>query len=958
MAINGIDEKILFQRHNPSKNPNKKRVINPYLTEPKDLNRDNNEGVLVIDPNKIVDAYNEIKDRYIKQEDLVIYASLKAYKSGQSSVVHNASTGAKDKDITNEPIYINFLNPRSNTKNENGFYTNKGKLTSEWADFFTSDSANDKENDKYILDPESFGITNIGIKINANQHPVITIEFTDVQGRVLFERGNDKDNPYNIFYTFPYPKFTLKYKGYYGKAVETQLVLIKSNTRFDPSTGNYNITAEFQSDVFSILNTFLIIYAYVAPYMFKLDNGEYLGGKILKQLYESQNAKIKNEVGDDDFPKYEILGSPTLFDLAGALKDIPIDALNQSDETNVSIGANETLIENKIIIENYEANVRDYFVSNPESYRITTIENSVFYIPISSDLTIDITNKTPLDFFEKIQRINKAIEDISNISFPRNQDAFLSKIKNDIKQNDKLKPYYSNTDNLRGENIIQPNLFLDKTVPSIDGQTPITLDFFNTVLGIVSDAISDVQSVVEEDSINDQIRDLGVNLGYQPTLSNILRIISNNMQTFITMLDIMGKSANNQLKVDLLRINTQNRYSETPKEFDKSVYTAFPNYFKKITERRGVDEEPVEKLVLDYPGVNNLNNKWFEVRFVEEIYEAINIIKLKANPSVNGLVQQKPTGLLSVFQLGEEDLGVYGNKEYGRVLAEAFSRYAIYMSYSGLLYRGITNLPSNISALIADFETDLILKNVYSKLQSTSTKFVLANDIKTATRSLNEDNESYSNLGNFGIKFIGFGDKTLNGSLNVLRPVFSDLAKYTTGSYTRQEYTNGLNKLTKLFNSPAKPNSSGQMVGIGNKVVYSKIRYTNLNNNINLYSSIRDKKVNPTGQFIDLKPNYSYYCDNSGILRDISENIRNIDGDKVNGNNYQGLYINMNNNLKSIITPTDLSRTVSQNLNDDIPALTFNTKNDDYLQMRDFSPFKKVQRTNTDENFYDTFNLI
>jgi hypothetical protein len=47
----------------------------------------------------------------------------------------------------------------------------------------------------------------------------------------LFERGNQVDNPYNIFYTYPYPKFLLKYKGYYGKATETPLLLKKKPTQ-------------------------------------------------------------------------------------------------------------------------------------------------------------------------------------------------------------------------------------------------------------------------------------------------------------------------------------------------------------------------------------------------------------------------------------------------------------------------------------------------------------------------------------------------------------------------------------------------------------------------------------------------------------------------------------------------------------------------------------------------------
>jgi hypothetical protein len=945
MAINGIGEKILFQRGNPSKSPNKKGAINPYLTKPEDLIRkDNEKGVLVIDPNKVFDDINnEIKDRYIKQEDLVMYASLKAYKRGNSSVVYSQSTGAKDKDITNDPIYINFLNPRGNIKNENGFYVNKGKMTSQWTDFFTSDSANDKSNSDFILDPESFGITNIAIKINASQHPIITIEFTDVQGRMLFERGNDKDNPYNIFYTYPYPKFALKYKGYYGKAVEMQMVLIKSNTRFDPSTGNYNITAEFQSDVFSIFNTFLVIYAYVAPYMFKLDNGEYLGGKILKELYEKQNSKIKAEVGNDEFPKYEILRAPTLFDLAGALKNIPIDVTNQSNNTNESVSANENLINSKVTIESYGLFIRDYFTNNPESYGVVIDNNLDLYVPTSPESYIDGVNKTPTDLFSNIERINDAIKSIASISLRGQGDSFLSRVKEKIKQNRVLNTYFSNIDSLTAENIIQPNIFLVKNPPN-DIVKPITLDPFINVLEIIFDSISEVQTVIEDQNISDQISDLGASLGYQPTLSNILRIISNNMQTFIIMLDIMGKSAINQLKVDLLRIRTQNKYSETPKEFDKTIYSSFPNYFKKITEVNGGSE--INKMVLSYPGADKLNNNWFEVRFVEEIYEAINRIKIVANPPVNGFTQQNPTSLLSVFQLGDENLDVYTNKEHTRVLSEAFSRYSLYISYSGLLYRGITNFSSNVSAVIADFETDLIFKNVFSKIQSKESKFVITNEINASTKSgVLEDGVSYSNLANFGIKFIGFDDKTLSGSLNTLRPVFSELSQFTTGSYTKEKYDNSLKKLNTLLNN------------VKNKNAYDIIRYINSDNNVNQYSNSRDKKINPTTHFIDLRPNYNYYCDNGDILKTMSKNIENVDGDKLNKNNYQGLYINLNNTLKTIITPTDISRTVSQNFNDDIPALTFNTKNDDYQQMVGNIPFNKVQRV-SDENFHDTFNLI
>ena len=258
------NERILYKKAKPSESI-LEQTANPNINATN--SKKNNQGVLVIDPNKVVNDNNDIVDRYVKQEDLVIYTNLKVVKRSQLSIVID-DTGKKTEKQDSGEIYINFLNPLKNNINKNRI--TKNKLTSEWTDFFTSDSANDKNSPNYILDPETFGITDINISINANNLPIIQMTFTDVQGRTLFERGNDPDNPYNIFYSLPYPKFLLTFKGYYGKAMEMQIVLLKTNTTFDPASGNYNITAEFQGDVFSIFNTFLLIYGYTAPYMFKL----------------------------------------------------------------------------------------------------------------------------------------------------------------------------------------------------------------------------------------------------------------------------------------------------------------------------------------------------------------------------------------------------------------------------------------------------------------------------------------------------------------------------------------------------------------------------------------------------------------------------------------------------------------------------------------------------------------
>ena len=65
----------------------------------------------------------------------------------------------------------------------------------------------------------------------------------------------------------------------------------------------------------------------------------------------------------------------------------------------------------------------------------------------------------------------------------------------------------------------------------------------------------------------------------------------------------------------------------------------------------------------------------------------------------------------------------------------------------------------------------------------------------------------------------------------------------------------------------------------------------------------------------------------------------------------------MNENLKNTPTSTDISRSVSYNLSDNTPALTFNTKNSDYGNMNELSPFKNIQKTSS-ENFHLKFNKL
>tara|TARA_R110002020_G_scaffold209049_1_gene414918 strand:+ start:15824 stop:21127 length:5304 start_codon:yes stop_codon:yes gene_type:complete len=94
---------------------------------------------------------------------------------------------------------------------------------------------------------EGFGIKSIDIKYNASLVPVVDITFTDVRGSGLFDviKDNDRLSPYSLFFKMPYPIFKLSVKGYFGQTVEYCLHMVNWTSNFDGSTGNFDISANF-----------------------------------------------------------------------------------------------------------------------------------------------------------------------------------------------------------------------------------------------------------------------------------------------------------------------------------------------------------------------------------------------------------------------------------------------------------------------------------------------------------------------------------------------------------------------------------------------------------------------------------------------------------------------------------------------------------------------------------------
>lgn len=152
----------------------------------------------------------------------------------------------------------------SSTKNQDeGYYTTN----------FTDISMMNPETNT----SECLGIESINITYNSWVYPQVVIKFVDVRGATVFqpaEKGyynpGDLGNAsaiYKSLFSFPYPMFILKVKGFYGKGVTYRLAVHKTQLEFDANTGNFNITVDFMGYMYGIYSEIPMTFLAAAPFM-------------------------------------------------------------------------------------------------------------------------------------------------------------------------------------------------------------------------------------------------------------------------------------------------------------------------------------------------------------------------------------------------------------------------------------------------------------------------------------------------------------------------------------------------------------------------------------------------------------------------------------------------------------------------------------------------------------------
>ncbi len=190
-------------------------------------------NIIVVDPNKTIDSLGKIKERLVDHENLVMYANLEAELLPRTKLAIGASPEDRVRIVS--IAKMDFLKPTKDSFLGTGYYdelTGENTTKFKGVNQMMTGTVVPKNGDKpYVLEKPSdlnnvldnglLGITNISVDTNLSFIPSVRISLEDVQGRALFQLGNN--SPYAAFFNLPYPPFYLTLKGYYGQAVRYQL---------------------------------------------------------------------------------------------------------------------------------------------------------------------------------------------------------------------------------------------------------------------------------------------------------------------------------------------------------------------------------------------------------------------------------------------------------------------------------------------------------------------------------------------------------------------------------------------------------------------------------------------------------------------------------------------------------------------------------------------------------------
>lgn len=536
------------------------------------------------------------------------------------------------------PKYISFLQGSKigQKQGSDGKYEDINELT----DSFTEISSTYSELGTGARDTrENLGINSIDINFNSQFFPVVKMSLTDVRGSALMstaeqdyfeENKTAVHNFYSALFHFPYPRFLLSIKGYYGNKITFILAVEDVKTSLNSETGNFDVDISFIGYMYGLYTDIPFTFLIAAPYIGGVaDNGE---TQLETNTYwkDNENFRFANSDGSngehictfieylekynevqEKIAKGDITLTNNMRDYSRAKSQLSaIQELKEScqktldtfyDENKGSItcaytndeyfkiyfGRKATFLAN--------ANVNDGFINLLSTYAnnySTTLTQSIWTAHqdrITGKRAIDGNS----DSFVWKSPITKAI----GLNHYSGLVSLITKVVGDDKLEDRL------------ENL---NRFIGENVKNIGENTYYYVLWTNRFIEKMDNTYEQIEDDINKnlmDYANEDIADsISLALGFRLSLENVFRMIFAHLDTFIHFINrTVSAIDDNRLLKDYLDKD----------ETNIETNGILPPFFGYYTQGKDNKRE------FTYPGKRAKMRNFPEVQLVEDICNGI-----------------------------------------------------------------------------------------------------------------------------------------------------------------------------------------------------------------------------------------------------------------------------------------------------------------------------------------------
>ena len=552
---------------------------------------------------------NLANNTMVNPEDLSIKVEFTSYKKGRTIIY----SGQEAKNSGGKDLTVGFIEgSRVNSTSP------QPSLTTRYNDAIALEIMN-TTTDK-VDDYESLGIESIDIEFDTANTPLIKIKFIDVRGNAILSQGTM--SKYRMFFELPYPIFSLKVKGFYGKTVNYCLHMLRWNASFNSDTGNFEIQADFMGYTYAMLTDILMGLVRAAV--------RTKAGQEKLKLKQAEYGENSNLVITID----EMLKS--FVDLNNSLRKISADDDTASQiQTYPEIYSAITELEgeiNKLSNAIYDGNPSNNFFRSPNG--------DVLCVPSNSDTKAKY-EKAFKEYKDKLTNLLSNINgkiDIGGLMLSENE-------LNDIKITlDITKKEINDSNNVNL--IIQKTSGNNQYASSGSGLDKLN-DLLKTIGTLGTSSASDSSKIdiynlkalygeinfkrgkIEENQkkttteFNNTLSETAIGIiGFEPTIRNIFRVLTINSEIFLEVLrdvSVAGQSNQNRTAEFKKLVDTQANLNVHEGDVNNGVIYAWPEYREKKDK-----EGYVETWLGSVKTINPYNIN--EVVFVEEMLkELVNV---------------------------------------------------------------------------------------------------------------------------------------------------------------------------------------------------------------------------------------------------------------------------------------------------------------------------------------------